>query len=97
MIEGNYMGNLNFLYQLDLPHRAKLVYLYLYERRGKDNTAWPGLNTIASDLSLSRSTVKRAIHDLENAGLVKKELRYRQNGSATSNLYILTCESLQTC
>lgn len=83
------MGNLNYLYQLDLPHRAKLVYLYLYERRGKDNTAWPGLNIIARDLSLSRSTVKRAIQDLEAANLVRKEARYRTNGSATSNLYIL--------
>ena len=81
------MGNLNYLYQLDLPHRAKLVYLYLYERRGKDNTAWPGLNTIARDLSLSRSTVKRAIQDLEASNLVKKEAHYRQNGSATSNRY----------
>lgn len=84
------MGNLNYLYQLDLPHRAKLVYLYLYERRGKDNTAWPGLNTIARDLSLSRSTVKRAIQDLEAANLVKKEAHYRQNGSATSNRYHVT-------
>ena len=81
------MGNLNYLYQLDLPHRAKLVYLYLYDRRGKDNTAWPGLNTIARDLSLSRSTVKRAIQDLEASNLVKKEAHYRQNGSATSNRY----------
>ena len=83
------MGNLNYLYQLDLPHRAKLVYLYLYDRRGKDNTAWPGLNTIARDLSLSRSTVKRAIQDLEASNLVKKEAHYRQNGSATSNRYYL--------
>ena len=54
------MGRLNFLYCMDLPHRAKLVYLYLYDRENKDNVTWPGLNTIARELSLSRSTVKRA-------------------------------------
>lgn len=83
------MGRLNFLYCMDLPHRAKLVYLYLYDRKNKDNVTWPGLNTIARELSLSRSTVKRAIQDLEQASLVRKEAHYRQNGSATSNRYYL--------
>lgn len=83
------MGRLNYLYCMDLPHRAKLVYLYLYDRKNKDNVTWPGLNTIARELSLSRSTVKRAIQDLERAGLVRKEAHYRQNGSATSNRYYL--------
>ena len=83
------MGKLNFLYTMDLPHRAKLVYLYLYDRKNKDNVTWPGLNTIARDLSLSRNTVKRAIQDLVDADLVRKEAHYRQNGSATSNRYYL--------
>ena len=83
------MGRLNFLYCMDLPHRAKLVYLYLYDRKNKDNVTWPGLNTIARELSLSRSTVKRAIQDLEQSGLIRKEAHYRQNGSATSNRYYL--------
>ncbi|MBM6921680.1 MarR family transcriptional regulator, partial [Phocea massiliensis] len=46
-------------------------------------------NTIAKDLSLSRSTVKRAVKDLEKAGLIRKEPHYRENGSATSNRYYL--------
>ncbi len=83
------MGRLNFLYCMDLPQRAKLVYLYLFDRKNKDNVTWPGLNTIARDLSLSRTTVKRAIRDLEDAGLVRKEAHYRQNGSLTSNRYYL--------
>ena len=76
------MGRLNFLYKMDLPHRAKLVYIYLRDRMDKEKKAWPGLNTIAKDLSLSRSTVKRAIKDLEKAGLIRKEPHYRENGSA---------------
>lgn len=83
------MGRLNFLYCMELPHRAKLVYLYLYDRQDKEKKAWPGLNTIAKDLSLSRSTVKRAIRDLEKAGLIRKEPHFRDNGSATSNRYYL--------
>lgn len=83
------MGRLEFLYRLELPHRAKLVYIYLYDRMDKERKAWPGLNTIARDLSLSRSTVKRAVKDLEAAGLIQKEPHYRENGSATSNRYYL--------
>lgn len=83
------MGRLSFLYCMDLPHRAKLVYLYLYDRKNKDNVTWPGINTIAKELSISRSTVKRALHDLENAALIRKEAHYRDNGSATSNRYYL--------
>ena len=77
------------LYQADLPHRAKLVYIYLHDRMDSERKAWPGLNTIAKDLSVSRSTVKRAVKDLEKAGLIRKEPHFRKNGSATSNQYYL--------
>ena len=89
------MGKLNFLYTMDLQHRAKLVYLYLNDRKDKDDVTWPCINTIARDLSLSRTTVKRAIQDLEAAGLVRKEAHYRANGSATSNRYYLIAQGDQ--
>ena len=45
------MGRLDKLYKTDVPHRAKLVYIYLHDRMDKERKAWPGLNTIASHLS----------------------------------------------
>jgi len=72
-----------------LPHRAKLVYIYLHDRMDSEHKAWPGIQRIAEDLSLSRSTVKRAIHDLACAGYVRKEMAFRKNGSHTSNRYYL--------
>lgn len=65
------------LYQTDLPHRAKLVYIYLHDRQDKECKAWPSIKTIAADLSLSRSTVKRAIKDLE------KSLSYTKRACTT--------------
>ena len=46
-------------------------------------------NLIAEERSmkLSRSTVKRALHDLAQAGYLARVSRYRPNGSSTSNLY----------
>ena len=73
----------------ELPARAKMVYMYLKDRAGKENTCWPAIRTIARDLKLSRSTVKRALQDLQKAGRMTKVARKRENGSWTSNQYII--------
>ena len=71
----------------ELGPRAKVVYIYLKDHANKEGTCWPGINTIAAGVSLSRSTVKRALDDLVRAGLVVKTHRWRGNGSLSSNLY----------
>ena len=71
----------------ELSHRAKAVYIYLKDHANKEGACWPGIKTIAAGVSLSRSTVKRALDDLTRAGLVVKEKRWRGNGSLSSNLY----------
>lgn len=71
----------------ELPSRARAVYMYLRDRSDAEGKCWPGIKTIASDMKLSRSTVKRALADLEQHGYLKKLPRYRANGSSTSNLY----------
>lgn len=72
-----------------MPHRAKTVYMYLKSMSASKGECWPGIKTIAADLGLSKSTVKRAIRDLEKHGYIEKETRHRDNGSFTSNLYRL--------
>ncbi len=86
------MSYFNHLYSAspdELPHRARAVYMYLSDRAGKGADCWPAVKTIAADLQFSRSTVKRALHDLVSAGLIEKEPRFRENGSNTSNRLIL--------
>ena len=73
----------------ELSHRAKAVYIYLKDHANRECTCWPGINTIAAGLNLSRSTEKRAMDDLVKAGLVEKSSRWRGNGSLTSNLYLI--------
>ena len=85
----SYFGNIYAASPYELPHRARTVYMYLKDRAGKGQDCWPAVKTIASDLQLSRSTVKRALHDLVRAELIEKEPRYRENGSTTSNRLIL--------
>ena len=71
----------------ELSPRGKMVLLYLRDRANRKGESWYAIGTIAADLSLSRSTVKRALHDLEQHGYLKKASRQRANGSSTSNLY----------
>ena len=75
----------------ELPSRARAVYMYLRDRADSEGKCWPGIKTIASDMRLSRSTVKRALTDLEQHGYLQKIPRYRDNGSSTSNLYSVPC------
>ena len=83
------MGRLDFLYRMDLPHRAKSVYIYLADRANKDSECWPAIPTIARELKLSQSTVRRALQDLRIAGLLETKQRYRKHGGKSSLLYKL--------
>ena len=83
------MSRLDFLYRSDLPHRAVSVYVYLFDRANKDSECWPAIPTIARDLKLSESTVRRALHDLRREGLVESEQRYREKGGKSSLLFKL--------
>ena len=84
------MGRLDKLYKSDVPHRAVAVYLYLADRANTAGQCWPAIPTIARDLHVSVSTVKRALRDLRTAGLIKTELRFRQKGGKSSLLYTIT-------
>ena len=81
----SYFGNIYA--DTELPSRARAVYMYLRDRSDAEGKCWPAIKTIAADMKLSRSTVKRALADLEHFGYLKKLPRYRANGGNTSNLY----------
>lgn len=83
------MGRLDFLYRMDLPHRAVAVYIYLYDRANREGQCWPAVPTIAREIKLSEATVRRAIRDLRKAGLIETEQRYRTKGGKSSLLFQL--------
>ena len=83
------MLNNREIYATNLPHRAVVVYMYLRDRADKNGLCFPAISTIASELKLSKSTVKRALNDLEKAHYIRHERRYRQSGGNSSNLYFV--------
>ncbi|WP_324824308.1 helix-turn-helix domain-containing protein [Sinanaerobacter sp. ZZT-01] len=78
-----------FQFNFDLTIKARTVYVYLAHRSNKMNTCFPGLKRIAQECGISVSSVQRAIRELLEFGLLKKQARHRDDRSQTSNLYIL--------
>lgn len=71
----------------DIPGRATAVYMYLKNRADSNGVCYPAIPTIARELHLSRSTVKRALDDLESGGYIRRSPRQRSNGAKSSNNY----------
>ena len=80
---------INKVYQLELSKRATLVIFYLINRADCELTCFPGIKTIARECNMSTRTVQRALGDLEEVGLVRKESRFHEQGGQRSNLYYL--------
>ena len=74
------------IYDLDLPHRAVTVYVYLCDMANKKGECWPSTVTVSKDLGLSRRTIFRAFNDLEKEGLIERIPRERNAGGRTSSL-----------
>ncbi len=60
------------------------VYLYLKDRADREGKCYPAIGTIAREVKMSKSTVKRAIRDLEKNGYILKKQRWRENGGRSS-------------
>lgn len=77
------------IFKLDLSHKAVAVCCYLHDRANRSGECWPAIPTIAREIKLSESTVRRAIRELEQKGCIKTRQRYRRNGAKSSLLYRL--------
>lgn len=58
--------------------------LHYQDRTKSESKCYPAIGTIARELKLSRSTVKRALADLEKSGRIRKVQRWCENGGKSS-------------
>lgn len=73
-----------------LSDAARMVLLYLAERADEDGYCWPKIATIAEGVGGKvRLTVTRSIDGLCEAGLVRRESRWREDGAQAANGYQL--------
>ncbi|MBF8982600.1 helix-turn-helix domain-containing protein [Lutibacter sp. B2] len=82
------------VYKSNLPSRAKQVMFYLINRANSEGTCFPSIKTTASDCGVSTRTIQRTMQVLLESGFIKKDSRFREKGSQTSNLYTLQYPSV---
>ena len=79
---------------------AKLVYARLARYRGVQSEGWcaPGMASISEETGLSRTTIVRAIKELEDKGLIEVERTFEvvagKKVNKTNRYYFLTSEIL---
>lgn len=85
--DGNYFRVPNDIFGSGIEKRAFVVYCYLSRCSDmRTKQCYPSLKTIAKSCSMSVTTVRRALTDLENGGWIDIAQRFSDNGQE-SNLY----------
>lgn len=80
----------NQIFDFGLGPRAFVVYCCLLRHKDHaNNDCWPSRNTIAGLCGCTRRTVDKALHELCEVGLVKKQKRHAADGRRISNRYIM--------
>ncbi|WP_029421813.1 helix-turn-helix domain-containing protein [Alicyclobacillus macrosporangiidus] len=78
----------NKIYDTQVSGYAKAVYIYLCRRADSEGQSFPGYGTMADEVGFSKSTIRRAVDELIDAGLLTKEMRGRkESGEFYPNLY----------
>lgn len=60
-------------------HTVQEPSICIFQSSDKEDKCYPAIGTIARELKLSRSTVKRALADLEKSRYLRKEQDWREN------------------
>lgn len=73
-----------------ISRAAKQTFSQLTRYADKDGTCWPSATTLGECQGITRRTVHRHLNELEAAGAIVRERRWRKTGGGqTSNLYQL--------
>ena len=76
--------------QRGLKPAAKIVLYWLADHHnGETGACFPSLKTLETECEMNRSAIVRHLNALEEAGLIERIRRTRENGSQTSTAYVL--------
>ncbi|MFB9283135.1 helix-turn-helix domain-containing protein [Pseudoclavibacter helvolus] len=84
---------LNWAWQCQLPATRKFILIYLADLADEAHSCFPGQAKIAEHVSASVATVQRALKDLEDAGLLRRERRSTNGRGRSSDRFYLAVEA----
>ncbi len=70
-----------FIRDPNVSHIAFRVYVYILDRAGKEETAFPSMRLIAAETRMAKSSAQKAIAELEALGWLHVERSQRKDGS----------------
>jgi len=79
-----------------LSSSARLLLRCLIDYLGNDDSCWPSVRRLADETGLSVRQCQRILRDLQAAGWITLESRFRPDGSQTSNLIRWTAAAPDT-
>ncbi len=88
-MDKNYFIIPNSIFNRGLSAKAIAVYCCLARHAGTKGQCFPSRRTVARECSLGISSVDRAVAELLQSKLIKKEQRKNSVGGKTSNLYYI--------
>ncbi len=80
---------MNWAWDQQLTSTGKLILLSLAFNADVHGVCWPSVQTVARKCGVSSRTVQRTIQEFVASGLVQAHVRFRADGSSTSNRYVL--------
>jgi hypothetical protein len=83
---------MNWAWRQVLAPTVKLVLMSMADAADDQGVCWPGVPTLARKCCVSERTVRRIMGDLETNGLIRRDSRFRNDGSQTSNRYLLALD-----
>jgi len=72
-----------------LDSNKKLIMLAMADNANDEGYCYPSINTIVKKTSLSKPTVIKHLKELEMIGFLISKKRHRENGTATSKIYVI--------
>ena len=66
------------LFEMDISFKAKLVLTYLSRTSNKEGTCYPSIASIARCCGCCKNTVRKALRELESAGIVSVTPSYAE-------------------
>jgi len=84
----------NWAWRHDLRSPVKIVLLRLADTATPDGIVWLKVSVIAAYCCMSQRSVRRYTKEMVEKNILKIEPRYRNDGSCTSNNYLLNFENV---
>ena len=76
------------IFDMSISAQSKIIYIYFCRQADKNGTCFPSVKQIAKACNIGQTRIRKSLIELENAGLIKREVQFRsKKDGQTSNLY----------